>query len=168
MGTDLKGDESTRNHVQVRSRTFEDLPGGSVRMLNRGRSRWRTENNRLREMEEVLNAPSQWQEERQQPNAHPTRNRHSHWRPPAAAAIRVRVQKRRRSRNPFPPVVIIADEDDVADIRGAEASSSMSITQTRVERTHVTHRRRHHDHSRTGARRFQGTFGPSKGNDFYR
>lgn len=124
----------------------------------RDRSRWRTESHRLREMEGILNAQPIW-EERQSATQHarpgPMRSHHQ-----PRGPIRIGHQRQQRRGNPYPPVIIIADDDAAGNMEAANRSSPSSITQTRVERMLVTHQRRHARGSRAEAHRFQGIHPP--------
>jgi len=114
-------------------------------MLTYDRSQWRTGSHRLREMEEMLNAPSQWQEDGGPVESQNARSRLSSSNRPPTSPNRVSQRKHRRNRNPFPPVILIGDDDDVEDDRRLNASSTTSITRTRVEQTRITHHQRRQD-----------------------
>jgi hypothetical protein len=114
-------------------------------MLTHVRSQWRTENHRLREMEEVLNAPSQSQEGRRPVDSQHAQPRFSSSNRPAASPNRIGQRQRRRNRNPFPPVIVIGDDNDVEDDRRLNASSTTSVTRTRVDQTRITHHQRPQD-----------------------
>lgn len=114
-------------------------------MLIHDRSRWRTENHRLREMEEMLRAPSQWQEDIEPVESRSAQPRLSSSNRPPESPNRVGQRKCRRNRNPFPPVIVIRDDDDVEDDRRLKGSSTTSVMRTRVEQTRTAHHKRPQD-----------------------
>jgi hypothetical protein len=104
----------------------------------------------------MLNAPSQWEEDRQPVESRSAQARHSPSNRPPASPIRIRQRNSQRTRNPFPPVIVIGDDDDVEDAHRLDTSSTTSITRMRVEKTRITRHKRRQD----GERRAE-TEGPS-------